>query len=232
MNSILQSFLNDEMHSSNIEKSCQQNNISFDESAIKALIVNDIFGGKIMIDDLNHYFNIVDNQIIDCKLEGFKDIKQERIGIEEIKRESLLSTEEVKKRYLILLKNFIEKIQSYLFEKINGEFIQYKKELGFLFNFNNFEIIKYEKNEGYELVIYDLAAQNTGNIFEYKYYYENKNYELCSVMMNSFIDTRIFLGIRREVLDHIFDIARNNQELLTIEQKLVKIRDSKSCSFL
>ena len=88
-----------------------EDNPSLGQCAITALIVNDIFGGKIMrcmASSGSHYYNLIDDKIVDLTKEQFLgEIPGYNEG-QERTREYLLSNEDTKNRYL-LLKNNLEK---------------------------------------------------------------------------------------------------------------------------
>ena len=73
--------------------------------AIVALIINDYFGGyicKIKVNNISHYFNLIDGEIVDLTSEQFKinDISYANYVIKI--REDVLMNEDTKKRYEIL----------------------------------------------------------------------------------------------------------------------------------
>lgn len=73
--------------------------------AIVALIINDYFGGyicKIKVNNISHYFNLIDGEIVDLTSEQFKinDISYANYVIKT--REDVLMNEDTKKRYEIL----------------------------------------------------------------------------------------------------------------------------------
>ena len=73
--------------------------------AIVALIINDYFGGnicKIKVNNISHYFNLIDGEIVDLTSEQFKinDISYANYIIKT--REDVLMDEDTKKRYEIL----------------------------------------------------------------------------------------------------------------------------------
>ena len=73
--------------------------------AIVALIINDYFGGyicKIKVNNISHYFNLIDGEIVDLTSEQFKinDIYYANYVIKT--REDVLMNEDTKKRYEIL----------------------------------------------------------------------------------------------------------------------------------
>ena len=75
-------------------------------SLITALIVNDYFGGnicKIYVTGISHYYNLIDNEIIDLTSKQFNfDIDYKNYEI--INREKIL-TDDTKYRYNILKKD-------------------------------------------------------------------------------------------------------------------------------
>lgn len=83
-------------------------NPSLGQCAVTALIVNDFMGGKIMncmCEDISHYYNVVNDEIIDLTVEQFKGrIPDYKNGVEK-SNDYLLSNQDTKKRYLMLLKN-------------------------------------------------------------------------------------------------------------------------------
>lgn len=89
--------------------------------AITALIINDYFKGqiaKIKVDGISHYFNIIDNKIIDLTKTQFKseiDYKDYKI----VHRNDIL-TEDTKNRYQRLKKKVIKE----LLQKIDKEVYQ------------------------------------------------------------------------------------------------------------
>lgn len=75
--------------------------------AVTSLIVNDIFGGKI-ISSLKHYYNLVDGRIIDLTRDQISD------GFDkgkEINREQLLENKNIKEIYERLLNNLKQLIE-------------------------------------------------------------------------------------------------------------------------
>lgn len=91
-----------------------EENPSLGQCAITALIVNDIYGGKIMrcmASTGSHYYNIVNDELVDLTVEQFLgEIPQYENG-EERTREYLLSNKDTKNRYLLLNRNLQETIE-------------------------------------------------------------------------------------------------------------------------
>lgn len=87
-----------------------EDNPSIGQCAITALIVNDYFDGKIMrcmSSSGSHYYNIIDDKIIDLTKEQFLgEIPLYEEG-QERTREYLLSNEDTKKRYLMLKESLL-----------------------------------------------------------------------------------------------------------------------------
>ena len=85
-----------------------KSNPSLGQCAITALIVNDFLGGKIMrcmCGNISHYYNLINGEILDFTVEQFNGEIPDYKNGEERTREYILSNEDTKKRYLILLKN-------------------------------------------------------------------------------------------------------------------------------
>lgn len=107
-------------------------NPSLGQCAVTSLVVNDFMGGKIMrcmCGDVSHYYNIVNDQILDLTVEQFNDnIQDYQNGIERT-RGYILSNEDTKRRYLKLLNNVrnnFKKFGNYeykLRDKNNKEYI-------------------------------------------------------------------------------------------------------------
>ena len=85
-----------------------EDNPSLGQCAITSLVVNDLFGGKIMrcmASSGSHYYNMIDDELVDLTVEQFLgEIPLYEEGAERT-REYLLSNEDTKNRYLRLLKN-------------------------------------------------------------------------------------------------------------------------------
>ena len=117
----------------------------------------------------------------------------------------------------------------YLFEKIddNKKIKEYFDQ--YLF-YSTFEIDFYEKIGDFEYVKFELAAQNTGNIFNYRYDIKNDKYMLIEqpVVFTAKIDN---FDIKKEILKEIFNVARQNKELLITETILTqKVKKLESIS--
>jgi len=115
-----------------LEQVWDKTNPSLGQCAITALIVNDFIGGKIMrcmCGNISHYYNLINDEIVDLTKSQFKTETPDYINGEERTREYLLSNENTKARYLILLKNVKDnfiKCGSYeykLRDKNNEEYI-------------------------------------------------------------------------------------------------------------
>lgn len=90
-----------------------KDNPSLGQCAITSLIVNDIFGGKIMrcmSPSGSHYYNIVNDERIDLTVDQFLGEFPQYENSEERTREYLLSNEDTKKRYSLLKGKVDQKI--------------------------------------------------------------------------------------------------------------------------
>ena len=95
-----------------LKKQWSKENPTLGQCAITAMAVYDLFGGKIMrcmVSSGSHYYNIIDDHIVDLTADQFLGEKPLYEEGTERTREYLLSNEDTKKRYLILLKNLLYK---------------------------------------------------------------------------------------------------------------------------
>ena len=86
-----------------------KNNPYLGQCKVTTLIVNDYFGGligKCKVDDVSHYFNIINNEIIDLTQKQFNTIPNYN-NIDIIKREDMLDDNTIK-RYKILKDRVLE----------------------------------------------------------------------------------------------------------------------------
>ena len=98
----------EETCSPGLKTNWSKENPSLGQCAITAMIVNDFFGGKIMrcmASSGSHYYNLIDNQIVDLTVEQFMGERPLYEEGTERTREYLLSNENTKKRYSLLLRN-------------------------------------------------------------------------------------------------------------------------------
>lgn len=118
------------------------------------------------------------------------------------------------------LKELRHLLIEYLFETIDSN-----KKIKEYFNnylvYSTFEIDYYDKIGDFEYIQFELAAQNTGNIFKYRYDIKNDKYILIDnpVIYTSKVDN---FDITKDILDEIFNLARENKELLELEKVLTK----------
>lgn len=96
-----------------IQNKWNNNNKCFGMCAITSLIINDYFGGKICkihVDNTSHYFNLIENNIIDLTSSQFDcDIDYSNYQI--VDRSQMLN-EDTKSRYNKLKKMIIKYIQN------------------------------------------------------------------------------------------------------------------------
>ena len=99
---------NKETCSPGLKSEWNKENPSIGQCAITALIVNDFFGGKIMrcmTASGSHYYNLIDNAVIDLTVEQFLGVIPKYECGEERTKEYLLSNADTKSRYEKLLHN-------------------------------------------------------------------------------------------------------------------------------
>lgn len=200
-------------------------NPSFGQCAITSLIINDIFGGKIMrcmCNGSSHYYNYLDGKIVDLTAQQFKKENPDYANGEERTREYLLSNSDTKKRYKMLLKSIYDNLCDYSFNKIDKDTRIDRKELDKIAFFSTFEIEEYNIEKDCEKVRFDLAGQNTGIIFSYAHLWESDEYILyenpCMDTMKQKSD-----AIPRDILEQIFNVARDNET----DIKTIKILQKK-----
>ena len=96
-----------------------ENNRCFGMCAITSLIINDYFCGdicKIYVDGISHYFNLIENNIVDLTKDQFNreiDYKDYKI----IDREKIL-TDDTKNRYITLKARLINKLLRQVDKKV------------------------------------------------------------------------------------------------------------------
>lgn len=96
-----------------------ENNRCFGMCAITSLITNDYFGGdicKIYVDGISHYFNLIENNIVDLTKDQFNreiDYKDYKI----MDREKIL-TDDTKNRYITLKARLINKLLRQVDKKV------------------------------------------------------------------------------------------------------------------
>ncbi len=96
-----------------------ENNRRFGMCAITSLIINDYFGGdicKIYVDGISHYFNLIENNIVDLTKSQFNreiDYKDYKI----IDRQKIL-TDDTKNRYITLKARLINKLLRQVDKKV------------------------------------------------------------------------------------------------------------------
>lgn len=93
----------------NVSNEWSLNNKSLGQCAITSLLVNDYLSGdiyKIIVNDIGHYFNIVDNETIDLTANQFGQINVDYSNPKIKRREALLLSDDTKTRYNILKTRF------------------------------------------------------------------------------------------------------------------------------
>jgi len=188
------------------------------EDYMISFLIRDLCGGGISFDEeTNRYYNVINGDVIDLTKQTIERSMPINIGLWDLLQ--------MYKKFLINVRN---NMCEYSFEKINGDIrIQKHKEyLDGLCMFSTFEIDDYYVEDDVEYVKFDLAAQNTGNIFTYKHNLITDEYELCSVpCLYTWKGNEA--NFTREVLDSIFEIARDNKEDIKTIKKLMSINSHK-----
>ena len=113
---ILRKSWNRETCVPSMQNDWNSNNPSLGQCAITSLVVNDFMGGKIMrcmASTGSHYYNLVNNEIVDLTREQFGEEVPGYEEGEERTRQYLLSNEDTKNRYYMLLSNVKENFNLY-----------------------------------------------------------------------------------------------------------------------
>lgn len=129
LNNILDKSWNKDTCHCSLKNYWNDQNKSLGQCAVTALIVNDFLGGKIMgcmCETGSHYYNLINNQVVDLTKSQFTEIPNYELG-EERTREYLLSNEDTRYRYKLLLEsvkdNFIKYgKKEYRLLGVNGEY--------------------------------------------------------------------------------------------------------------
>lgn len=106
----------------NGQKLWTEENPSFGQCAITALVLNDLLGGKIMrcmCGKTSHYYNFINDEIVDFTKDQFIGEIPDYDKGEERTREYLLSSEDTKNRYEKLLKKVYENLGNYTSDNVN-----------------------------------------------------------------------------------------------------------------
>lgn len=86
-----------------------KNNPSLGHCAVASMIIQELYGGQIAkttVKRSTHYFNIIDNEIIDITSEQFGDIVIDYSKCEMVDGKKILKCKEVKERLTLLKQKF------------------------------------------------------------------------------------------------------------------------------
>lgn len=104
---------------SKVKNEWNENNKCFGMCAITSLIINDYFGGdicKIHVDGISHYFNLIEDKIIDLTSSQFNcDIDYKNYQI--VDRKNIL-TDDTKHRYNVLKERLVNKLLKQVDEEV------------------------------------------------------------------------------------------------------------------
>lgn len=104
---------------SKVKDDWNDNNKCFGMCAITSLIINDYFGGdicKIHVDNISHYFNLIEDKIIDLTSSQFNH-EIDYIDFQIVDRQKIL-TDDTKNRYNILKVRLIKELLKQVDEKV------------------------------------------------------------------------------------------------------------------
>ncbi len=139
----------------------KEDNKASGQCAVTSLIVSEYLGGKIYkckVNDINHYFNKIDGNILDLTKEQFKEYKIEYLDIEIITREELLKNNDTNMRYLLLKKCLEEKFKE--LDNINKEISSCYSCVNKVEKFDNFDTLYIGKNT--DILLLGEAPANNG----------------------------------------------------------------------
>lgn len=132
-------------------------NKSYGMCAITSLIINDYFGGdicKIYVDDISHYYNLIDNEIIDLTKSQFNH-EVDYSNYEIVERNTIL-TNDTTARYNLLK----EKLQKKLLKQIDDQVFTCTKCLKLVEKFSNDTTVFFGKDT--DIILIGEAPANNG----------------------------------------------------------------------
>ncbi len=91
-------------------KSWNGDNSSLGQCAVTALVIQDYLGGRIAkmyVDKVSHYFNIVDEEIVDLTAKQFGDVRIDYSNYKIVSRSQILANSDTKSRYLLLRQKIV-----------------------------------------------------------------------------------------------------------------------------
>lgn len=147
-------------------------NSALGHCAIASLIIQDYLGGKIgkiKVNGISHYFNIIDNEIFDSTKTQFKD-EIDYSNYEIKNREDLIKCDDTLNRYTIL-KNKVDKLYNE-FEDINKEICKCNKCINLVEKFESNDTISFGINN---ILILGEAPANNGWRKSGKAFYDLNN---------------------------------------------------------
>ena len=194
-------------------------NPSLGHCAVTALILNDIYGGKIMrcmASTGSHYYNMIDDELVDLTVEQFQGETPEYEKGEERSRDYLLSNADTRNRYEQLLSKVRSNLIYSDYDKINGdkELNKYKDYLNDYYMFSTFEIIWYKKDDNFEYIRFDLAGQNTGLVIDVKHDLKTHEYDYSPY--------HEVIPIPVPFFEALFAVARKYKDNIELEELLTE----------
>ena len=200
----------------NVSDDCTESNKCFGMSGITALIVQDYFGGKIgkiHVNGVSHYFNILDDQVVDLT-DGQFNREIDYADYEIINRDLIL-TKDTKQRYESLKKGIIKKLLTKVDERVHD-----CKSCGKLVEkFPNDVTVYLGKN--HDIVLVGEAPANNGWRKSHKLWCDVNG----KVLPSGVILQRLFDIIDRNIFDTTF---LESVKCYPLERKSLKIC-SKNC---
>lgn len=151
----------------------EENNPALGQCAVTSLLFQDYFGGdiyKVQYDDINHYFNVLDNEIYDITSSQFDEpISYDNKILKS--RDTILSNADTLKRYKILKERYEQECAKLL--KINNDVHKCDKCQNKVEKFETSKTIHFGSNKN--IVILGEAPANNGWRKSGKVWYDVNN---------------------------------------------------------
>ena len=196
--------------------------ISSVKSIITSLLINDLYGGKIMVcTPINgdSYYNIVNDSIINLTRDRFdNDYVFPYEKSREVKREDILNSDEIREKY----SKFLSLIRSELLRKFSVEIEGSDKCFNGMLPYSNFNIINYYKDKDIEYVDIGMGDTNSVNV---RYMHNLATDEYMQVACQSALTLDgdySYVSIPEDVLKSIFESAKMNEDAIKFVHRMNK----------
>lgn len=203
------------------EISINEDDYHIGQSDITALVVNTLFGGRIIkmtTPTKSHYCNIINGIIVDYTNEPFKDYTLSETSIDEVGEESLLENPSIKKRYLSLLKTIYQNLKTNFSTQLNSHTSNEGQEpIDSPYTF--LELNDYYDGGAYEMVGFTLGTATEKKNYEYLRDKEDGTIALTSKMKRA---TPKIKNPNPQVIEQVFALGRENKDTIETLKVLEK----------